>query len=156
MVASRLVFRNEPARPLLGQAHEAGDRHFAGRQPLRARRGLLAIDRNKAAIDKHDRVARGLERRDHLPARRAAFDGVQMQLPVVMETAANRNPQVFDLGFRGPQLFSSGWLRVLDCTPTSARDMAVEAKRIGLIDLRVSGEIVDLVLDRLDPLAKRS
>lgn len=59
-------------------------------------------------------------------------------------------------GFRGPQLFSSGWMRVLDCTPTSARDMAVEAKRVGLIDLRVSGEIVDLVLDRLDPLGKRS
>lgn len=59
-------------------------------------------------------------------------------------------------GFRGMQLFSSGWLRVLDCTPTSARDMAVEAKRIGLIDLRVSGEIVDLVLDRLDPLSARS
>lgn len=59
-------------------------------------------------------------------------------------------------GFRGLQLFSSGWIRVLDCTPTSARDMAVEAKRIGLIDLRVSGEIVDLVLDRLDPLSKRS
>ena len=59
-------------------------------------------------------------------------------------------------GIRGPQLFSSGWMRVLDCTPTSARDMAVEAKRIGLIDLRVSGEIVDLVLDRLDPLAIRS
>lgn len=59
-------------------------------------------------------------------------------------------------GFRGPQLFSSGWMGMLDCTPTRARDMAVEAKRIGLIDLRVSGEIVDLVLDRLDPLVKRS
>lgn len=59
-------------------------------------------------------------------------------------------------GFRGLQLFSTGWLAVLDCTPTGARDIAVEAKRIGLIDLRVSGEIVDLVLDRLDPLAKRS
>lgn len=59
-------------------------------------------------------------------------------------------------GFRGTQLFSSGWLRVIDCTPTSARDMAVEAKQIGLIDLRVSGEIIDLVLDRLDPLLARS
>jgi len=59
-------------------------------------------------------------------------------------------------GFRGPQLFSSGWLRVLDCTPSAARDLAVEAKRIGLIDFRASGEIVDLVLDRLDPFTKRS
>lgn len=59
-------------------------------------------------------------------------------------------------GFRGFQLFTNGWLTVLDCTPSAAREMAVEAKRIGLIDLRVSGEIVDLVLDRLDTAVKRS
>lgn len=59
-------------------------------------------------------------------------------------------------GFRGMQLFSTGWLSLLDCTPASARDMAVEAKRIGLIDLRISGEVVDLVLDRLDYLERRS
>lgn len=54
------------------------------------------------------------------------------------------------VGFRGAQLFTTGWLSVLDCTPTTARDVAVEAKRLGLIDLRISGEVVDLVLDRLD------
>ena len=59
-------------------------------------------------------------------------------------------------GFRGVQLFSTGWLSLLDCTPASARDMAIEAKRKGLIDLRISGEVVDLVLDRLDPLERRS
>ncbi len=59
-------------------------------------------------------------------------------------------------GFRGMQLFSTGWLSVLDCTPASARDMAIEAKRFGLIDLRISGEVVDLVLNRLDPLERPS
>lgn len=59
-------------------------------------------------------------------------------------------------GFRGMQLFTTGWLSVLDCTPANARDMALEAKRIGLIDLRTSGEVIDLVLDRLDPLDRRS
>ena len=59
-------------------------------------------------------------------------------------------------GFRGMQLFSTGWLSVLDCTPASARDLAVEAKRMGLIDLRIAGEVVDLVLDRLDPAEGRS
>lgn len=59
-------------------------------------------------------------------------------------------------GFRGMQLFSTGWLSVLDCTPIGAREMAIEAKRIDLIDLRMSGEVVDLVLDRLDPLERRS
>ena len=59
------------------------------------------------------------------------------------------------VGFRGAPLFATGWVSLLDCTPTSARDLAVEAKRIGLIDLRIAGEVVDLVLDRLDPAEGR-
>lgn len=60
------------------------------------------------------------------------------------------------VGFRGAPLFATGWVSVLDCTPTCARDLAVEAKRIGLIDLRIAGEVVDLVLGRLDPAGGRS
>lgn len=59
-------------------------------------------------------------------------------------------------GFRGAQLFATGWVSLLDCAPGRVQDMAVEAKRIGLIDLRISGNIVDIVLDRLDPLERRS
>ncbi|MEW6166675.1 MAG: hypothetical protein AB1651_03110 [Pseudomonadota bacterium] len=54
-------------------------------------------------------------------------------------------------GFRGPELFSSGWFAVLDCTPGRARELVLEAKRLGLIDLRIAGDVVDLKLDRLDP-----
>lgn len=54
-------------------------------------------------------------------------------------------------GFRGEELLATGWIAVLDCTATSARSMALEAKRIGLIDLRTSGDIVEFGLDRLDP-----
>ncbi|MEK7231171.1 MAG: hypothetical protein AAB115_04030 [Pseudomonadota bacterium] len=60
------------------------------------------------------------------------------------------------VGFRGAPLFATGWVSLLDCTPTSARDLAVEAKRIRLIDLRIAGEVVDLVLDRLDPAEGRT
>ncbi len=60
------------------------------------------------------------------------------------------------VGFRGAPLFATGWISLLDCSPASARDFAVEAKRIGLIDLRIAGEVVDLVLDRLDPTEGRS
>lgn len=60
------------------------------------------------------------------------------------------------VGFRGASLFATGWVSLLDCTPVAARDLAVEAKRIGLIDLRIAGDVVDLVLDRLDPAAGRS
>jgi hypothetical protein len=60
------------------------------------------------------------------------------------------------VGFRGAPLFATGWISLLDCTPAGARDLAIEAKRIGLIDLRIAGEVVDLVLDRLDPTEGRT
>ena len=60
------------------------------------------------------------------------------------------------VGFRGAPLFATGWVSLLDCNPTSARELAIEAKRIGLIDLRIAGEVVDLVLDRLDPAQGRT
>jgi hypothetical protein len=59
------------------------------------------------------------------------------------------------VGFRGASLFSTGWISLLDCNPVNARNLAVEAKRIGLIDLRIAGDVVDLTLDRLDPAEGR-
>lgn len=59
-------------------------------------------------------------------------------------------------GFRGVEIFSSAWLRVLDCDPSQARHLALEAKRVGLLDLRMSGDVVELNLSRLDPYIARS
>lgn len=59
-------------------------------------------------------------------------------------------------GFRGAEIFSSAWLRVLDCDPSRARQLALEAKRVGLLDLRMSGDVVELNLSRLDPHSARS
>jgi hypothetical protein len=58
-------------------------------------------------------------------------------------------------GFRGAELFRSGWFAVLDCSPGRARELALDAKRLGLIDLRIAGDVVDLKLDRLDPQSSR-
>jgi hypothetical protein len=55
------------------------------------------------------------------------------------------------VGFHGEDLLSSGWLKALDCTPSQALNLAIEAKRLGLLDLRVAGDVFDLSLDRLDP-----
>lgn len=57
-------------------------------------------------------------------------------------------------GFRGLELFNSGWLAVLDCPPVRARELALEGKRLGLVDLRIAGDVVDIRLDRLDPYAR--
>jgi hypothetical protein len=59
-------------------------------------------------------------------------------------------------GFRAAEIFASGWFTVLDCPPSHGRELAVAAKRLGLIDLRMAGDIVELTLDRLDPAMTRS
>ena len=57
----------------------------------------------------------------------------------------------FVTGYRGFELMDSPWMQVLDATPSQATDLALGAKRIGLIDIRISDRIVDLSLNRLDP-----
>jgi len=59
-------------------------------------------------------------------------------------------------GFRGVELLTTGWIAALDCTATSARTLALEAKRIGLIDLRIAGDVVEFGLGRLDPGLERN
>jgi hypothetical protein len=54
-------------------------------------------------------------------------------------------------GFHGEDLLTCGWIKALDCSPSRALDLAVEAKRLGLLDLRVAGDVFDLGLERLDP-----
>lgn len=58
-------------------------------------------------------------------------------------------------GYRGAEVFSSGWVRLLDCDPGQARQLALEAKRIGLIDLRMAGDVVELNIARLDSSTAR-
>jgi hypothetical protein len=54
-------------------------------------------------------------------------------------------------GFDGPQLFANPWISVLDCPPSKAHDLALEAKKQGLLDLRVGGDVVEIDFTRLDP-----
>ena len=57
------------------------------------------------------------------------------------------------LGFRGLELLSSGWCRLLDCDLSAARELALDAKRLGLIDLRMSDDVVTIDPTRLDTTA---
>ena len=56
-------------------------------------------------------------------------------------------------GYRGSELFSSGWCRLLDCDGTAAQALALDAKRLGLVDLRMSADVVTIDPARLDPAA---
>jgi hypothetical protein len=53
-------------------------------------------------------------------------------------------------GFQGDDMLHSGWTVTLDCTAAAARGLAVEAKRLGLIDLRAAGDVFEVDLARLD------
>lgn len=55
-------------------------------------------------------------------------------------------------GFRGRELFSSAWMSLIDCKPGRAEELALEAKRLGYIDMRILGDVIEMNLDRLDPL----
>ena len=54
-------------------------------------------------------------------------------------------------GLSGDDLLTSGWIKSLDCPPSQALSYAIEAKRLGLLDLRIAGDVFDLSLSRLDP-----
>jgi hypothetical protein len=56
-------------------------------------------------------------------------------------------------GLRGEDLLTSAWIATLDCTPSRARELAIEAKGLGLIDLRMGGDVFELGFRRLDPQA---
>jgi hypothetical protein len=53
------------------------------------------------------------------------------------------------MGFRGSELFTSGWITVLDCSPTQGRNLALETKRLGLLDVRMGGDVVEINFNRL-------
>ena len=59
------------------------------------------------------------------------------------------------VGVRGPEQFTCGWMAVLDVTVPDARELALGAKRLGLIDLRLSSDVFHLNVDRLDPWTGR-
>lgn len=54
-------------------------------------------------------------------------------------------------GFRGEQLLDSPWTRVLDATATQTTELALTAKRLGLLDIRIADRVVDVSFRRLDP-----
>lgn len=53
-------------------------------------------------------------------------------------------------GFDGLDVFGSAWFRALDANHAEAQQLALEAKRQGLVGLRIYGNVVDLDLSRLD------
>ena len=62
----------------------------------------------------------------------------------------------FSAGYRARAVFASPWVRALDLSPDKARTLAMEAKRLGLIDLKISGEVIILDVSRMDPVRRKA
>ena len=50
----------------------------------------------------------------------------------------------FAVGRRGRLLFETPWVAILDVGPDDLIDVAIDAKRLGLLDLKQSGSIIDV------------
>ena len=61
----------------------------------------------------------------------------------------------FALGRRGRLLFETPWTAVLDTSPDDLIDVAVDAKRLGLLDLKQSGSMIDVSFPTLFTHRKR-
>jgi hypothetical protein len=59
------------------------------------------------------------------------------------------------VGIRGEALLQAPWVMVLDCSASRALELALEAKRMGLIDLRTAAGVFQVSFDRMDPWAQR-
>lgn len=120
------------------------------RAPIRdALRKLVGERMNDATLDKVVRnVSSSWTQSGHLQGRTFKFRQRVQAPPAAVAFAVWMGNAV---GFRGEELLTSGWVAALDCTASSARGLALEAKRLGLIDLRISGDVMEFGLDRLDP-----
>jgi hypothetical protein len=47
-------------------------------------------------------------------------------------------------GLRGGRLFETLWSQVLDASPVELRSLASEAKRLGALDLKIAGDVVEV------------
>lgn len=60
----------------------------------------------------------------------------------------------FAIGRRGRLLFDTPWTAVLDATAEDLIDVAVDAKRLGLLDVKQSGSIIDVSFPALLTIGK--
>lgn len=134
------------AAPVLAQTVDAEIQ----RAPVRAALLQLVGERmNEATLDKVVRnVSSSWTQSGHLKGRTFKFRQRVQARPTAIAFALWLGQVA---GFRGAELLSCGWVAALDCTPSSSQGLAFEAKRLGLIDVRIAGDVFEFGLERVDP-----
>ena len=82
----------------------------------------------------------------HLKGRVRKFRQKVVPTPVVTAYALLLG---YLLGVRGPGLFKTLWTKVLDTSPEELISLAIDAKRLGLLDVCYSGGMVEVSVDRM-------
>jgi hypothetical protein len=119
------------------------------RAPVRdALRALVGERMNDAVLDKVARnVSSSWTQTGHLDGR--AFK-VRARVQARPSSVAFALYLGYVAGFPGADLLSTAWVGVLDCTPSSARGLAMEAKRLSVIDFKSAEDVEEFRFDRLD------
>ena len=117
--------------------------HELGRQAMKdALSGIVEGRLNDATLDKVVRNASSSwTQSGHLRGR-----GRKIRQRVAATPAAVAYALVlgFALGRRGRLLFETPWAEVLDAPPGELVEVAVDARRLGLVDLKQSGRMIDV------------
>ena len=124
------------------------------RLPLRAALLQAVGDRlNDATLDKVCRnTTSSWTQAGHLEGRTLKKRQLVSPTPVALSYAMFL---AFGAGYRSATIFTSPWVRVLDASPDKAQSLAIEAKRLGLIDLNMAGDVIALDVSRMDPARRR-
>lgn len=119
------------------------------REPMRAGIRAVAGERlNDSTLDKVVRnAASSWTQSGHLKGRALKIRHRVNPTPACVALALYL---AYKIGFRGPDLFTSGWVNILDCSPTMGQNLALEAKRLGMLDIRMAGEIVEINFSRIE------
>lgn len=125
------------------------------RAPVRdALRAVIGERMNDAVLDKVVRnVSSSWTQTGHLKGRTFKFRQRVEARPAAVAFALWLGQAA---GFKGAELLTCGWLAALDCTASSARGLAQEARRIALIDFRSAEDVMEFGFERLDPGLGRS
>jgi len=125
------------------------DAEFVRGPVKEALRSKVGVRLNDAILDKVVRnIASSWTQSGHLQGRTFKFRRLVRATPASLALAVYLGHVA---GLRGNELLASGWTAVLDCSISKAQELALEAKRLGFIDLRIGGDVLELNFDRLDP-----
>lgn len=123
------------------------EKEFARQQMTDALAGGTGGRFNEAILDKIVRNASSSwTQSGHLAGRARKF---RKQIPATYVSCTYALLLSYLQGLRGKALFESPWAKILDHDPSDLRELADDARRLGLIDVKESGSILDISFPQL-------